>query len=420
MVKRGGRVTSTLFVTPVEPRRALYYGQVPDTVTIPRLFGLAARSFGAMASMLDSLAAAKLPFYELRDFEAADFARNDSLTRGGQFMRALAARHRGLVVFDAHQLVNQLRARKSAAELALIRRAIEISDEGHRAIMRGAAEGMHEYDLQAIFDYTIRRQGAERPAYGAIVGAGPNALQLHYMKNRRAIAPGEVVVIDAGAEYQGYTADITRTIPIGGTFSPAQREIYQLVRDAQAAAERNARPGMSAPAAQDSSYEVRARGLARLGLIESADATFDPPWRVDCQRTPQQCRQATLFTIHGISHGIGLAVHDPAQFYSGDRTFKQGDAFVIEPGLYISTRLLDLLPDTPKNRAFIARVRPAVQRYNEIGVRIEDSYLITERGLERVSQSPREIEEIEALMRSRGAPAVPDDGASGAGGAGEP
>ncbi|MEJ7812231.1 MAG: aminopeptidase P N-terminal domain-containing protein [Gemmatimonadaceae bacterium] len=411
MVARRGRGTSTLFVTQMEPRRALYYGQRPDTATIQRTMGIAARSASALASVLDSLAGMGLPIYELRDFEAADFARADSLTRGGQLMRSLAARRPGLVMRDAHTIVDELRARKSPAEQALIRKAAEISAEGHRALMRGAEPGMHEYDLQAIAEYAFRRQGAERPAYGSIVGAGPNSLLLHYMKNRREVKAGDVVVIDAGAEYGGYTADVTRTIPMSGTFTPAQRAIYQLVRDAQAAAERNSRPGMSAPAAEDSSYEVRARGLARLGLIESADAMFDPPWAADCQRTPRQCRQATLFTIHGISHGIGLAVHDPAQFYTGDRTFKSGDAFTIEPGVYVSARLLDLLADTPKNRAFAAKARPAVGRYEGVGVRIEDDYIVTERGLEWITRgAPREIAEIEALMAKRAPPPVPDEG----------
>ena len=114
-----------------------------------------------------------------------------------------------------------------------------------------------------------------------------------------------------------------------------------------------------------------------------------------------------FWMIHGISHGLGLAVHDPAQFYTGDHTFKQGDAFTIEPGIYISTTMLDALADTPKNRAFKAKVLPMVQRYQNTGVRIEDDYLITDKGLERISLAPREIEEIEALMKTRPPRAVP-------------
>jgi Xaa-Pro aminopeptidase len=320
-------------------------------------------------------------------------------------MRALAARHPGLAIQEASPILDELRARKSEAELALIRKAAEISAEGHRELMRKVEPGMHEYDLQAIIEYAFRRGGAERPSYGSIVGAGPNGTQLHYMKNRREALPGEVVVIDAGAEYQGYAADVTRTIPVSGSYTKEQRAIYQLVRDAQAAAERNSKPGQSIQAAQDSSVDVRARGLAALGLIESATATFDPPWNADCQRASRSCLQVSLFAIHGISHGLGLAVHDPLQAYYGDHTFKKGDAFTIEPGIYVNPRLLEILPDTPKNRAFIAKVKTAVERYQNTGVRIEDDYLITDQGLEWITKAPREIDEIEALTKRR--PAVP-------------
>ena len=215
------------------------------------------------------------------------------------------------------------------------------------------------------------------------------------------------VVKDAATEYEGYAADITRTIPVSGSYTPDQRALYQLVRDAQAAAERNSKPGMKAAAASDSAFDVRAGGLAKLGLIDAVDAELDLPWPTDCAAAPRSCRQAMFWMIHGLGHGIGLAVHDPAQYYTGDRTFKIGDAFTIEPGIYVSTAMLDALPDTPRNRAFIARVRPAVRRYQNSGVRIEDDYVITSTGLERISNAPREIAEIEALMRTRPARLVP-------------
>jgi Xaa-Pro aminopeptidase len=401
MVIRGGRGSSTLFVYRTAPRRALYYGEEPSADALRRNLGLESRPLDDLQAVVDSLAAAGLPLYTLRDFEAADFAAQDSLTRGGQYVKALAARFPSLVVRDAHPIVNQLRARKSEAELALIRRATDISVEGHTELMRRAEPGMHEYDLQAIIEYTFRRGGAERPAYGSIVGSGPNASLLHYMKDRAPLRPGDVVVIDAGAEFGGYATDITRTLPVTGTYTAEQRALYQVVRDGQAAAERNSGPGMSIQAALDSSLEVRARGLARLGLVESDTATFDPPWPVDCTRNPRSCRQVMLWAIHGITHGVGLEVHDPIQAYFGERTFQKGDAFVIEPGLYITTKQLDILPDTPKNRAFKAKVRAAVDRYQNNGIRIEDVYVITDKGLEWISRAPREIEEIEAMFRTR-------------------
>ena len=406
MVVRGGKGSTTLFITPAEPRSAFYYGWRPDSAAIRRIHNLNARSFSALSAVTDSLAATGLPFHTLGDFEDADFARTDSLTRGRVFMQALATRHQGLVVKNAESIVDQLRARKSAAELALLRKAAEISSEGHRAVLL-APMPAHEYELQAVLEYNFTRLGASRPAYGSIVGSGVNGTQLHYMKDRGETKPGDVVVMDAAAEYEGYAADITRTIPVSGTFTKEQRAIYQLVRDAQAAAERNSKPGMLASAAQDSSVAVRTKGLAALGLIESETASFDPPWQVNCERVPMACRQSNFWMIHGITHGLGLAVHDPTQFDFGDRTYKVGDAFTIEPGIYISTRMLDALPDTPKNRAFIAKVKPMVVKYENTGVRIEDDYVITERGLERISSAPREIAEIEALMKKRARTVVP-------------
>ena len=406
MVVRGGRAASWLFVTPQDPRRAFYAGRRPDSTTIAHTLGLTARPAAQLGATLDSLVGTGLPFWTLSDVASADFARADSLTRGQQAMRALAAMRPGLVVKDAHPPLNSVRAKKSPAELALLKRAAEISSEGHRAVMAGP-EAKWEYEIQATMEYAFTRLGAARPAYGSIIGAGTNGTQLHYMNNRAPVKRGDLVVMDAGAEYEGYAADVTRTIPTSGRFTADQRKLYQLVRDAQAAAERNSKPGMTVDAALDSSERVRSRGLAALGLVESDTATFDPPWRVDCARSPRQCRQSMLWMIHGISHGIGLEVHDPAQFHEGDRTFKLGDAFTIEPGIYISTRSLEALPDTPRNRAFIAKVKAAVARYESSGVRIEDSYIITDKGLERISFAPREIPEIEALMAKRPPPVVP-------------
>ena len=285
IVQAGKPASTTLFINRTAPRRSIYYGAEPDSATLASTLGLASRPIGDITRVADSIAEMGYPIYHVRDFRAADFAGQDSLTKGAQFIKALAARNPGLKVHDAHPLVNALRARKSEAELALIRKAAEISAEGHKELMRKATEGAAEYDYQAIIEGAFLRGGAERPAYGAIVGSGPLSSQLHYMKNRRRFEPGDVVVVDAAAEYHGYAADVTRTIPVSGTFTEEQRAIYRLVRDAQAAAERNAKAGMPFAASTDSSVAVRAKGLAKLGLVEAEDATYDPPWEVDCAKT---------------------------------------------------------------------------------------------------------------------------------------
>jgi Xaa-Pro aminopeptidase len=365
-----------------------------------------ARAGSALEQYVDSLAAGSTAFYFLADFGDADFAAQDSLTRGRSFMKALASRHPSVKVNNAHSIVDELRAKKSPAELALLRKAADISSQGHREAM-AVAQPTKEYEIQAALEYAFMRLGGARPSYGSIVGGGVHGTQLHYMRDRGDVRPGDVVVMDAATEYEGYAADITRSIPVSGKYTTEQKQIYQLVLDAQKAAERNSKAGMLASAAADSSFDIRAKGLATLGLIESVDAQLDMPWPTNCTANARACTQATFWTIHGISHGIGLAVHDPAQFYTGQRRFKEGDAFTIEPGIYISTTMLSALPDTPRNRAFIAKVKPVVQKYENTGVRIEDDYVITAQGLERISTAPREIPEIEALMAKRPVRMVP-------------
>ena len=215
------------------------------------------------------------------------------------------------------------------------------------------------------------------------------------------MAAGDVLVMDVGAGYGGYAADVTRTVPVSGTFTREQRAVYQIVRDAQEAAARVAGPGAPYQAWRDSSRAVVARGVARLGLTQGVDATFDPPWADSCRQDPSRCRQDFLYMAHGLGHGIGLDVHDHPYAWIDQGAFAPGDVFTIEPGIYVSTRLLDMLPDTQKNREMIAAVRAAVERYNNIGIRIEDDYLITASGVEWLSRAPREIAEVEAAMRAR-------------------
>jgi Xaa-Pro aminopeptidase len=249
----------------------------------------------------------------------------------------------------------------------------------------------------------FRAAGGEQPGYGSIVGSGPNALRLHYDANTRVANAGEMVVIDAATAYNHYSADITRTLPVSGRFSDDQRAIYQLVLDAQAAFVRQIRPGVSVTVANDSGRAVLAAGLTRLGLIESPTATFES----DAPCRGESCLQVRLFAWHGYGgHGLGLEVHDPAQYYYGggrnffSGNFAVGDAFTVEPGIYVSLERLAQLPDTPRNRELLARIRPAAQRYAGIGVRIEDDYMITDRGVEWLSSGvPRDVAGVEAMMR---------------------
>ncbi len=407
IVKRSGSVTSTLFVTPVDAIGEIFNGRRATDEEIRGKTGLASRSFAELKPMLDALAD-RLPLYAVNDVYSADFASFDTLTYGKSFVKAMRAEHPSLRLASADAALRALRAKKSAAELLLVRKAVDISVAGHKAGLCAIKPSAGENNVQAMMEYVFRNQGADGPGYASIVGSGPNGTTLHYDRDERTMNAGEMVVMDVAAQYHGYSADVTRTAPVSGTFTPEQRAIYQVVRDAQAAAERQAKIGAPGHLMADSANASMAAGLAKLGLIESADATFDPPWKDRCARIAATCTQRYLFMPHGLGHGIGLDVHDPAQYSSGaDATMQPGDAFTIEPGVYVRPNILDNLPDTPKNRAMISRLRSTIQRYTNIGIRIEDDYVVTESGVEWVSRAPREASEIEASMKNCPARVIP-------------
>jgi len=388
-----------LYVQPSDARREFFTGERMSPEAIKRVTGMASARNTQLKADLDSLAGLGLPMWVASDAESDEFIADDSLSFGSALVRSVRTAHSGLVVKDATQILDELRARKSPAEMALLERAAQVSSLGHKAVLADIAPGKSEADVQGLMEYTFRRSGGDGvPAYASIVGSGPNGTTLHYDHDDRIMKSGEVVVMDCAASVDGYAADITRTVPVNGTFTADQRVIYQIVRDAQAAGERTIKPGVTATAERDSIGNVIVAGLVRLKLIDSATAMFDAP-KGFCGQAGDTCPQWRLFAPHGPSHGLGLDVHDPAQFYYGQKTFALGDALTIEPGIYIKADILSLLPDTPRNRAYAERVKGLVQRYANIGVRIEDDYVLTSSGLKRTSTAPREASEIEALMR---------------------
>ena len=392
MVKRGGTVTSRMYVQPRNPAREVWTGARLGTEGVTRVSGMPARDESELIPALDTLLRADPRLMIVTDL--GEVARPAWLAPVElQFVDTLRKRLPALAVTDLTMQLQQQRGIKSASEQALLRRAAEITVLAHREAMQALEPGMNEFEIQALVEYTFRRNGADRPGFASIVGSGPNATTLHYNADDRFIEAGETVVIDIGALYKGYSADVTRTLPASGTFTAEQRAVYTVVREAQASAERQVRVGGSARAMRDSSDAALARGLARLGLIDAPAATYE------CGAQGRRCPQAQLFTVHGLSHGIGLEVHDPeAWYFTG--TFADGSAFTIEPGLYVRANLLDdVIPATPANAAFRARLAGLLPRYRNIGVRIEDDYIVTARGVEWISQAPREIDEIEALMR---------------------
>ena len=400
LTARDGKVADAVLYAPArDPRMQLYTGFFPDSAVVAREIGLGLRTMDKLSAALETRLAEGLQLFTTPDVGSRDVMFSDSITRGRRYIAMLKEAHAGLTTRNAHPILDSLRVRKTPAEQALLRKAIDITMKGFDAAFQAIAPNRSEALVDAAAQYAWRLNGAQGPSYGGIVGSGPNSTSYHYRSNNRVMRAGEVVVMDIGAMYGNYAADVTRTAPVSGKFTADQRAIYQIVRDAQKAAEQVTRAGVRVQVGDSAVRAVQAAGLAKLGLIESADATFDAPW--SCERRPLSCKQVYLYMAHGLGHGIGLEVHDPGGYSYSSGKFQVGEVFTIEPGIYISTKLLDMLPDTPKNRAFIAKVRPMVERYNNVGIRIEDDYLVTPNGLEWLSRGPREVNEIEAAMRKR-------------------
>jgi Xaa-Pro aminopeptidase len=398
MVKRGGATRTTLFVPTRPPMMERWIGARTSVADIAnKVPGAVGRDIADLPAVADSLARTGLSFHVIRDHQASDYVSEDTLTRGARFLTSLKSAHANLTVQVADSIVESMRAKKSAAEIGLLRKAVQISVKAHQEAMKAVGPGCGENEIEALLEGTFRRLGGDQPGYGSIVGSGPNATILHYMHGNRVMREGELLLIDAATSFEHYSADITRTMPVSGRFTQAQKDIYQLVRDAQETYVRQIKPGSRVSTSTDSARVLVANGLARLGLIESPDATYDGIPGTPC--APSGCFQRTLYVLHGYGgHGIGLEVHDPAQYYSGG-VFKPGDVMSIEPGIYVDPEFMKKLPDTPRNRAMLAKIGPAIEKYKWIGVRIEDNYALTERGLEWMSAgAPREIAEIEALM----------------------
>ncbi|MGI9107604.1 MAG: aminopeptidase P family protein [Pyrinomonadaceae bacterium] len=297
--------------------------------------------------------------------------------------RAFAARwaqaSTGLSVRDAWPIFSEMRLRKSPMELQLLQHAVDITTEALGRAMAAAGRSRTEYEVEAEVDYTFKRRHADNWGYPSIVGCGPNATTLHYVESEGEVKPGQLLLMDVGAEYEHYTADVTRTFPVNGKFTAAQADIYNAVLAAQEASMFVARPGGNFGEVNKASIEVVKDALLRLGLITNRDSF-----------------QYRLWFMHGTSHWLGMNVHDVGAL---NTKFEPGMVFTIEPGIYIRPDALDNLPKNEENRKFIEAVRPAFEKYNGIGVRIEDDVVITADGHRNMTVAlPRTLADVENFM----------------------
>ena len=281
-------------------------------------------------------------------------------------------------LIDPRLILHEMRLVKSAAEIEIMQRAADISREGHHRAARQCFAGRFEYELEAELAYAFRARGGSGPAYGSIVGAGVNATILHYIRNDQPLRDGDVVLIDAGVELEGYASDVTRCYPVGGHFEPAARALYDLVLAAQSASLEASGPGKTLPEVHAASVRVLTQGLVDLGFLSGS---------IDGLIESEAYRP---YYMHGTSHWLGLDVHDVGAYVvengaekPSPRPLAAGMAYTIEPGLYVS-------PDDPN----------APDRFKGIGIRIEDDVVITNDGFINLTRDiPKSAEDIEAWVK---------------------
>jgi Xaa-Pro aminopeptidase len=364
----------TLFVRPRDPEREIWDGRRSGVEGAKRDFG-ADESFPIEEfdqKLQDLLDGAEKLYYRLGVHRELDQKIIDQITR----MRAINRKpiHPPQTIIDPAIIIHEMRVLKSGDEIELMQTAADIAAEAHVEAMKASRPGMQEYEVEALIERVFRQRGASGPAYTSIVGAGANATVLHYINNDGELHDGELLLIDAGAEYKGYASDITRTFPINGKFTKPQRDIYDLVLKAQMACVEMVRPGTTHDQLKQHSIEVITEGLVELGLLTG--------------KTEELIKEKSYekFYMHGLGHMLGIDVHDVGRYYYGreSRALEPGVVMTVEPGIYISPETKDV-PD----------------EYLGIGVRIEDDVLCTTSGPRVLTDKvPKQAEEIEALMAS--------------------
>ena len=281
-------------------------------------------------------------------------------------------------IVDPRLLVHEMRLHKSDEEIQLMQRAADISCEAHHRAARLTQPGRHEYELEAALAHTFRSRGGTGPAYGSIVGSGVNGTILHYIRNDQKLAQGELVLIDAGVEVEGYASDVTRTYPVGGRFESAARDLYEVVLAAQLAAIEVSRPGKTLPEIHSVALRILCEGMLTLGILRgSVDEVIES-------------EAYKPYYMHGTSHWLGLDVHDVGAYVTRDQAGKtrprplcKGMVYTIEPGLYIAAND----PNAP-------------EAFKGIGIRIEDDIVVTEDGILNLNREiPKTVDAIEAWVR---------------------
>ncbi len=364
---------ATLFVRPRDPHREIWDGPRAGTEGAVHDFGIDdAFPIAALEQELPRLLGHHdRLFYKLnrdRAFDERLLTMLDRLRSRGRTPTFYPT-----AIVDPGTVLHEMRMRKDDLEVERMKRAAAISGAAHRRAMAIAKPGMFEYEIEAALLEGFRRGGAERQAYGAIVGSGPNATILHYRSNDRKLGDGELILIDAGCEFGHYASDITRTFPVNGKFSEAQRAVYDVVLDAQLAAIDATKPGVTLDELHRLTAEVLTRGLVRIGLLSG-----EPEKLIETESYKP-------FYMHRTSHWLGMDVHDVGTYFvdGKPRPVEAGMVLTIEPGIYIAEN---------------APVPPA---FRGIGIRIEDDILVTGAGsLNLTAEVPKTVADVERACRA--------------------
>lgn len=296
----------------------------------------------------------------------------------GQRVRRLKTAYPPHTIVDPTVILGEMRLHKSANEVDYMQKAATISAEAHILAMKKTKPGMNEFQVESLIEAYMRDNGASGVAYNSIIGGGDNATILHYVENNRDLKDGDLLLIDAGAEYNGYAADITRTFPVNGKYTPAQREVYDVVLDVQLQCIEYTKTGNTVKGRQEFSIELLTEGMKKLGLLKG--------------KTKDLIKKKAYmkYYMHGVGHYLGMDVHDAGRYFTdqqakNSKPFAPGMVLTVEPGLYIP-------PDD----------KSAPAKYRGIGIRIEDDVVVTKDGnLNLTAKVPKNPDEIEALMNKR-------------------
>ncbi len=370
VLRPGADEQFVLFVRPKDPEREIWDGRRAGIEGARKDFGadIAFASTDLKKEIKKLIANVEDLYYELGVNEASDKLLLKSLVELRRSER-LGLRPPKRIV-DPRFNLHELRLLKGPAEVEVLRKAADLTDEAHRASMKLAKPGVGENEIEAVINYTFRRLGGTGPGYTSIVGGGANATILHYIENNEPLSDGDLLLVDAGCEYGFYTADVTRTFPVNGRFTEAQRACYELVLDAQLQAIEMTKPGATIDQIHERCVEILTAGMISLGLLEG---TVEERIKDNSYKR---------FYMHRTSHWLGLDVHDVGPYtVNGEaRPLEAGMVITVEPGLYID-----------------AKAEGVPAQYRGIGIRIEDDLLITEDGNENLTAAvPKSVQEVEA------------------------